>query len=85
MRAEESRREEEREREGGLGGGKASAGLRAALLAMRSWSVRRGEQGCEGLAAGLWHYLPTLHRLVHLGPARVQPSAASASSTSRMT
>ncbi|MBC4017185.1 non-ribosomal peptide synthetase [Siccirubricoccus deserti] len=34
-----------------------------------------GEQGCEGLAAGLWHYLPALHRLVHLGPAQVQPSA----------
>jgi SagB-type dehydrogenase family enzyme len=34
-----------------------------------------GEEGCEGLAAGLWHYLPAPHRLVYLGPAKVQPDA----------
>ena len=32
-----------------------------------------GEQGCEGLAAGLWHYLPASHRLVNLGSAKVRP------------
>jgi amino acid adenylation domain-containing protein len=34
-----------------------------------------GGQGCDELAPGLWHYLPALHRLVHMGPAQLDPIA----------